>query len=404
MVNRKLFLFWIIFLILLISIVSASEIGYIYRQASEIDFNILGVFNEINLSYNLINEKDLPDNFSDYKIIFVGNERFRKASKIPVGNTPSIVMNYYHGNLWDLTDRDGVSKLASNSPLNIEKDRQIIQVYNQARYFLGRASVPYYYLSDKNKNPKMQTIARTYTGGEYSFGDVISYSNSGAETCFFGIIETDYWTAEAREIFKDCVNFAMSGSGNTTPEKPECYIDENCLFTECDYLDGCYGEDYYDYFDVKNNCLEGMCEENLCEIFNVSDYDERCIGYPSYIHDIGLIDFNNSVGKIRIEYTNSTDILENPAKLMCNEEYKLGINVKNFGDYYENVSFDGRIGDLMFNHNPKNNFAPEDSILKTKTINFTLEQGNYNITVEAIISFDDFPENNFGLREIEVVC
>ena len=64
--------------------------------------------------------------FSDYKMIFVGDERFRNEHLIPVNDYPSIIANYYFGQEFGLTDYDGVSKLASNAPLSVRKDFQVI--------------------------------------------------------------------------------------------------------------------------------------------------------------------------------------------------------------------------------------------------------------------------------------
>ena len=38
----------------------------------------------------------------------------------------------------------------------------------------------------------------------------------------------------------------------------EC--DSTCPSTECDNLDGCVGNDYYDYDNVSNSCLDCSCE------------------------------------------------------------------------------------------------------------------------------------------------
>ena len=57
----------------------------------------------------------------------------------------------------------------------------------------------------------------------------------------------------------------------------ECEIDEDCSDTECDYLDGCVGEDYYDYDDVANDCLgDCICSNNACDEVIISENDERC--------------------------------------------------------------------------------------------------------------------------------
>ncbi len=57
----------------------------------------------------------------------------------------------------------------------------------------------------------------------------------------------------------------------------QCDSNDDCVATECDYLDGCIGNDYYDYNDVNNNCLDTcMCEQNKCTKYAVYVNDQRC--------------------------------------------------------------------------------------------------------------------------------
>ncbi|MGV8169255.1 MAG: thrombospondin type 3 repeat-containing protein, partial [Candidatus Nanoarchaeia archaeon] len=44
----------------------------------------------------------------------------------------------------------------------------------------------------------------------------------------------------------------------------ECASDADCTATDCDYLDGCDGLDYYDYADVENTCGDCSCTDNVC--------------------------------------------------------------------------------------------------------------------------------------------
>jgi hypothetical protein len=57
----------------------------------------------------------------------------------------------------------------------------------------------------------------------------------------------------------------------------ECEADSDCASTECDYLDGCRGRDYYDYHDTHNTCLDSCsCEENNCISPTILEDDPRC--------------------------------------------------------------------------------------------------------------------------------
>ncbi|MBN2203175.1 MAG: hypothetical protein JW700_03245 [Candidatus Aenigmarchaeota archaeon] len=57
----------------------------------------------------------------------------------------------------------------------------------------------------------------------------------------------------------------------------ECDSDDDCDVTDCDYLDGCYGKDYYDYSDAENTCLgDCSCTVNSCTSPSISQNDARC--------------------------------------------------------------------------------------------------------------------------------
>lgn len=209
----------LILLILAINIFTSSvladdKVAYIYKNKNQIDKNIVDVFKDMELEVNLINEKNLPSNFDDYRFVFIGDERFKYKDKIKIWKFPVIVSNYFFGKEFGLTDADGISKLAATSPLSVQKDNKVIQVYNKARF--NGVSIPYYYLAEMNK-ANLNKVASPYTNNGDNLGDVISYGKPGTKLlngqstedkiCFFGIIESDFWTKDARKMFEECIEF-----------------------------------------------------------------------------------------------------------------------------------------------------------------------------------------------------
>ncbi len=223
-----LILFLVIFLF---NFVAASDVAYVVKNPARADSGFVDAFNEMNLEVDLIKNTEIYSvDFSKYKFIFVGDQRFRNSKNIPVNNYPSVIANRYYGEEFGLTNRGGISKLTSNSPLKIKKEGEIIQVYDRASFRLGTVSIPYYYLSNRYKEENMKTVATTSVGYDKELGDVISYSTQGANKCFFGITKTKYWTEDAKELFKECVEFV------TGEERPEsfcgdgiCDAEEDCL-------------------------------------------------------------------------------------------------------------------------------------------------------------------------------
>ncbi|MEN9626533.1 MAG: hypothetical protein RL557_861, partial [archaeon] len=282
---------------LLVGFISAADdVAYIYKSKASVDTVIVDTFEDLGLSVELIDETKLPSDFSSYKFIFIGDERFRNIDNLPIYDTPTIISNYYFGEEFGLTDVDGVSKLAATSPLQVKKGNEIMEVYTQARY--NGVSIPYYYLATENKATNLQTVAETYTG-DGSLGDVISYIGSGTRLlnneqaekniCFFGIIEAKYWTNDAKELFKECISFVgvACSSDNDCPDSDsgEAY---------------CYGDDVYQdtqVFECKNaghfdaQCVDdvvrqlvkecdGTCNDGacICRDQDNDNYDECDIG------------------------------------------------------------------------------------------------------------------------------
>ena len=151
--NLALFMMGIFTIFILVSLASAADIAYIYKSKPAVDKNIISVFNDSGLSVELIAESKLATkNISNYRIMFVGDERFSKPANIPIGKIPTIISNYHHGTVWGLTDTDGVSKLAGSSPLMVleTNETMMTQVYTLGKDMQG-VGIQYYYLDEVNK-------------------------------------------------------------------------------------------------------------------------------------------------------------------------------------------------------------------------------------------------------------
>jgi len=207
----------VIFFILVINVfaypvLASNDVAYIYKSKAAVDKSVVNIFEEMGLNVKLINEKNIPD-LSDYRFVYVGDERFKYPNNIKIWKYPSIVSNYFFGNEFGLTDFDGVSKLAASSPLSVKKDNKIIQVYTDSKF--NGVNIPYYYLTEENKAEGLNKIASPYINNGYILGDVISYGSPGLvlengktaqeKICFFGIVESKYWTDNAIDLFKECV-------------------------------------------------------------------------------------------------------------------------------------------------------------------------------------------------------
>ena len=234
-IKKGVILFFLISLF--VSVVSAADVAYITKNVRMADKTVLKMFNESGLSVDVIlNTKIASANLSKYRFVYLGDERFPNRNSIPVNKYNTLISNYYYGADWGLTDKDGISKLASTSPLKVEiSNGNILQVYDRARVTpTSGASIDYYYLGNGNRLEEEQGITRiatTYSADSYSsessdLGDVIEYIPNGTKLknglrsngkiCFFGVAKTAYWTEDTKKLFKDCVNYlAIKCSNNS---------------------------------------------------------------------------------------------------------------------------------------------------------------------------------------------
>lgn len=194
-----------------------NDVAYVYRRDFRIDQNIVEVFDEMGFDVVFINEMNITTaNLSRFRFVFIGDENFRNSSAIKVNEFPFLIINYHHVGDWGLTDTDGASQLGGTAALSVRRGNQVTQVYTQA-FRRDRISIPYYFLATENRADSLIQVAATIRTSSGDLGDVISYAFPGVELengkiaekqiCYFGIVNSNFWTPAARELFEDCVRF-----------------------------------------------------------------------------------------------------------------------------------------------------------------------------------------------------
>src|SRR3989338_5532734 len=75
---------------------AAGDVAYIYRKQFRIDDNIINTFNQMGMDVDLIDERTLPRDFSNYKMIFVLDENYLRENLILVHYFPTVIANFYY--------------------------------------------------------------------------------------------------------------------------------------------------------------------------------------------------------------------------------------------------------------------------------------------------------------------
>src|SRR3989344_3800422 len=328
---KKSLIVALLVIVLVLPLISAADVAYIYNKDIRIDQNIINEFNSSGLSVNTIQENKISTtDFSKYKIVFVGDELFDNPSKIPIGQRPTIISNYYHGAVFGLTDNDGISQLANNKPLNVNKNSQIIQVYTDAFYQSGSSlAIPYYYLADENKASGFVKTAGTYTGSAgLDIGDVISYASAGTQlvngktlnskVCFYGLEtikngkrSSDYWTPAAKQMFEECVAFTGSQCSNDNDcNDSDAYTKDTCLNpgqinSQCTYQNiTCFND---------NECTDGN-ERTVDQCVNPGQTSSYCRNTEvNCLYDLDC----GATGYIEENFCFSDDVYRNFQNASC---------------------------------------------------------------------------------------
>jgi len=278
------------YIILILSALLASpvlagdfDIAYIYSSQNRIDHNIIKAFTELNLSVELINENSMPKDFSGYKMIFIGDEKISRP--VPIEQYPSVIASYYMGKETGLTDNDGTSKMASVKPLKVKFKGKEVVVYTSGRDPKGIA-IPYYFLDNENKVKGLIKYAGTYsTSSGKDFGDVISFAEKGtvlsngkvvnSGICFFGIVKSNYWTVDAKNLFLDCIKYVYDYTYQPPNETIACYTDSECVTFSIFSGNFCSGNNVAQNY-TQPKCVNPGTAQSFCSYEEKTEILETC--------------------------------------------------------------------------------------------------------------------------------
>lgn len=434
----------LVLIVFLASFASAADVAYVYHSERKIDSNVVEIFEEMDLEVEYVLDKELPIDSNDYDLVFIGNEKISNSNKMPVSTMPLVVMNRDYGALFGLTDRGGVSRIASSRPVSVMYDGEEIDVYDTNG---RRKTLSYYYLSDRSKGDAFVDMVSMKKNSGNKLGDAVSCAATGeklengkklkANICFFGLVDSEYWTEDAKEIFEECVAFALSEELAACDSDSDCddgnsATDDSCIYPgtpaamcqnspiggtceeniDCG-TDGYVGENFCHGGNIMKKyrvyaCSAGSCshadENRLIETCTQGCSAGACVSASGFVHNVALVNVTNAVGPVRIQNVDGDDVSSEEA-LICNEKYKVIIRAKNLGNFTENITFTGGTTGLEIEHGAVESLEPGKTSDRTKTVNFTLPAGNYELNFHALISgVDSNPLDNIVKRDIQVTC
>lgn len=224
--NIALILVGLFSLIMILTTVSAykADVAYIVTTSTSIKGEFIQAINELELTYSIILAKDVGStDFSEYKMMLINDQYFTNWDEIPVNDYPSVVVNGINIDNWGWTTR--VTTTSMGVPMHVLLNKtyeeltagldENIQVYT-------RDNPDMYYLDKNYIYDGVEIIASTTSDSEDTVvGLAIKGTNLtragkpdtviNADTIFFGIKDTKYWTEDTITLFKNCLGYV---SGN----------------------------------------------------------------------------------------------------------------------------------------------------------------------------------------------
>lgn len=225
-------IFLVLISILLCNFASAADVAYIVSQSKEIKQIFLDTLEELNYDYDIIFSYELNSaNFDNYRMILVNNDYFFNWEDIPINDYPAVIVNGRNIDNWGWTRR--ITSASSTEPIKV--NFEVCENLEICNGLSGNKSVyssylPQIYYLDKTDVFDGITIigANLRDSGDIVIGAVEAgttltkpgYSPTyvNANSVFFGVTESSYWTAETKDLFKNSIKWAIG-------EKPDISFD-----------------------------------------------------------------------------------------------------------------------------------------------------------------------------------
>jgi hypothetical protein len=200
---------------------AAADVAYIIQASQNEKPVFTQSMNELGLSYDIVFSNTISSvNFSNYKIILLNDEYFTNYAQIPVNNFPAVLVNGRHMDKWGWTKSISSASQSIKMKINLNNTHPLgIGLPSNFEIYTTK-DADIYYLSGSNVYNGIQKIASpTFDSsgvvvGAVKAGTVLTKAgkpntNVNADTVFFGIYESNVWTANTKQLFKNSLLFAL---------------------------------------------------------------------------------------------------------------------------------------------------------------------------------------------------
>ncbi len=211
--------------VFLLTFASAADIAYVVKSSANADSYLIQEIENLDYSYDIITQSQVAStNFSNYRLILVGDSNLDNPDSIPVDKHLSLIINSYNYYEKNLDKQLGWSKdtgsLGSPSSLKLANFTSPVTSGVSATFSAYTTTDPNlkaYYLNGN----KPSGTSLLVTTANSNFDSVIALVNPGnvflngktaqKRGIYFGITDAQYWTPSSRKLFQNSLNWLLLG-------------------------------------------------------------------------------------------------------------------------------------------------------------------------------------------------
>ncbi|MBU1051154.1 MAG: hypothetical protein KJ718_01225, partial [Nanoarchaeota archaeon] len=195
------------------------DVAYVALTPDYIKQEFIDVLNELSFSYDLVYSNQISSyDFSTVRLILLNNDYFPNWYEIPTNNYPAVIANGRNIVQWGWTKRVTTASQSVPMLIHINTSHELGQGMNEITQVYNHEAPDIYYLDKRDVYDGLDIIGSNIYDNEDAIiaiateGTILTRSGRpdthiNANSCFFGVTESEYWTNDSKELFKRCINF-----------------------------------------------------------------------------------------------------------------------------------------------------------------------------------------------------